>query len=94
MLVTFHSKASADFTMFGDVAVTLIKMMGLSGSVPSALNPEDIPAALAALNEALARRAEAEPAEDDSVDLGRRAFPLIAMLEASIEAEAPVMWSE
>ncbi len=94
MLVTFHSKASADFTMFGEVAVTLIKMMGLSGSVPSALNPEDLPAALASLRGALEHRGEAEPAEDDSVDLARRAYPLIAMLEASIKADAPVMWSE
>ncbi len=93
MLVTFHSKAAADFTMLGDVALTLIKMMGLSGTVPSALNPEDIPAALASLRAALESRAET-PAEDDSVELSRRAFPLIAMLEASIEADAPVMWSE
>jgi hypothetical protein len=28
VFVTFHSRATADFTMFGEMAVTLLKMMG------------------------------------------------------------------
>ena len=42
MLVTFSSPAYADITMFGDVAVRLIKMMGHSGTIPSALLAEDV----------------------------------------------------
>jgi len=37
MLVTFTTKAYADITMFGDVAVAMLKMMGYSGTVPSAI---------------------------------------------------------
>ncbi|MEA1053075.1 DUF1840 family protein, partial [Lamprobacter modestohalophilus] len=33
MLITFETKAHANITMFGDVAVTLIKLMGHSGAV-------------------------------------------------------------
>ncbi|HEX5047141.1 MAG TPA: DUF1840 domain-containing protein [Gammaproteobacteria bacterium] len=46
MLVNFHSKAHGDVTMFGDVAVTLLKLAGLSGNVPTAILAADIPAAL------------------------------------------------
>jgi len=42
MMVTFHSKAWTSITMFGDVAVRLLKMMGHSGTVPSALLARDI----------------------------------------------------
>lgn len=47
MLVTFSCPAFADITLFGDVAIRLLKMMGHSGTVPSALLADDVPAALA-----------------------------------------------
>ena len=44
MLVTFTTDAYADITMFGDVALALLKMMGHSGTVPSAIQAaEDEP---------------------------------------------------
>ena len=46
MLVTFSCPVYADITMFGDVAVRLLKMMGHSGTVPSAIVAADVPAAL------------------------------------------------
>jgi len=100
MLVTFHTKAYADITMFGDVAVKLLKMMGLSDTVPSALMPEDIPAALEKLRTALERQARAEmPSaatmdEEPPVSISHRAAPLIALLEAALDADAEVMWDK
>jgi len=35
MLVTFTFAACADITIFGDVAIRLLKMTGHSGTVPS-----------------------------------------------------------
>ena len=49
MLVTFRSEATESITMFGDVAQSLLKMMGATGRVPGAFNAEDLPAALARL---------------------------------------------
>ena len=46
MLVAFKSDAYADIIMFGDVAQQLLKMMGHSGTVPSAIQADDVPAAL------------------------------------------------
>ena len=54
MLVTFHSKAWSSITMFGEGAVTPLKMAGHSGTVPSVLLAGDIPSALARLKQELA----------------------------------------
>lgn len=100
MLVTFSCPAYADITMFGDVAVHLLKMMGHSGTVPSALVAADVPAALERLEAAVAAEgdlpAPGEPsqAEDEEppVSLGHRALPLIELLKAAAKAERNVMW--
>jgi uncharacterized protein DUF1840 len=106
MLVTFHSKAWSSITMFGDVAVTLLKMADHSGTVPSALLAGDIPSALARLKQELA----AAGAEDEStqsvrpgaedadtpppVGLLPRAYPLIQLLSAAPQQGCDVMWEE
>lgn len=101
MLVTFTTKAYADITMFGDVAVTLLKMMGHSGTVPGAIVAADVPAALDRLRRAIdtdkgapAGRPEAPPGDDDDppVSLARRALPLLELLAAAAARKADVMW--
>jgi hypothetical protein len=106
MLVTFRTKAHADMMMFGDIAVHLLKLMGHSGTVPSALVADDVPAALNRLKNAMkAHKAEAleavdttDEAEDNGdakerpIDLAHRAFPLIELLEAAAAAHCDVMW--
>ena len=97
MLVTFHSKAYADITMFGEVAVSLLHMMGQSGTVPSAILSEDIPEALEQLKGELRRLEEAAmPAsyqgEEPPIPLSNRALPLIKLLEASAAANCEVVW--
>lgn len=65
MLVIFHSTATETITMFGDVAVTLIKMMGGTGRVPGAFSAEDVPGALKQLEsaiEAMRIQTRAQPA--------------------------------
>jgi hypothetical protein len=54
MLVTFSTKAHADITMFGNVAIELLKLAGLSGNVPSAILAADIPETISRLENALA----------------------------------------
>jgi len=46
MLVTFTTDAYADIIMFGDVALTLLKMMRHSKTVPGAILAADVPMAL------------------------------------------------
>jgi len=101
VLVTFHSKAWSSITLFGGVAVTLLKMMGHSGTVPSALLAADIPASLARLQQALDATepqprqsvdAEIDDAKDVPVGLRLRAWPLIQLLSAAATQECDVMW--
>lgn len=61
MLVTFHTKAHGDITMFGDVAVALLKLGGLSGNVPTAILAADIPGVLARLGSGLSEQGHAAP---------------------------------
>jgi hypothetical protein len=99
MLVRFDSKAGS-ITMFGDVAVELLKLMGQSGVLPGALLAADIPAAV----ERLRRGLERQPASDGNADgndqsepkvsLRSRAFPLIELLERAARRGADVIWDQ
>jgi len=61
MLVTFRTKAHGDITMFGDVAVALLKLAGLSGNVPTAILAADVPGVLARLGTGLSEHGPAAP---------------------------------
>jgi hypothetical protein len=77
--------------MFGEVAVTLLKMMGQSGSVPGAILATDIPVAANHVEPAPpAARDDGEP----RVSLRQRAFPLIELLGRAIKKDADVIWEE
>lgn len=101
MLVTFSNRLSGDITMFGDIAVQLLKLMGHSGTVPSALSAEDVPAALAKLQNAIddiERLPEADLSQNEEeqavpVSLAHRAMPLIEMLQTSARDKSYVMWA-
>lgn len=103
MLIKFRSPHAAEFLMFGEVALGLIKSMGCSGDIPGAIKAEDIPAALARLTAAITRAesasaapvAPAQKKDEDTephVSLGHRALPLIQMLEAAQAGDSYVMW--
>jgi len=98
MLVKFDSKVGT-LTMFGEVAVQLLQMMGHSGTIPSALLAADIPAAIDRLEHALtgvpAPPAPAQGEENDRpapVSLRLRAFPLIELLKRAAAKQVDVMW--
>lgn len=104
MLVTFTTEAYADITMFGDVAVSLLKMMGYSGTVPGAIRANDIPGAVDKLKKALAdeqvreqQATESKKQDDDTeepdVSILTRAQPLIDLLTAAASAGKHVMWN-
>lgn len=99
MLVTFQTKSYANITMFGDVAVSLLKLMGHSGTVPGAIQASDIPLALERLKAAMAEGEAAtesdetaDEEDEDAVSLTHRALPLIELLESAAAAGCDVMW--
>jgi hypothetical protein len=95
--------------MFGETAETLLLMMGHSGTIPSAILPEDIPAALERLEKALAQAPQRPVTDDDieddedededekgkdPVSLRQRAFPLIDLLRRAAAGGHSVTWSK
>lgn len=99
MLITFTTDANADITMFGDMALAMLKRMGHSASVPGAILAADVPAALKRLTAAI-DAGKASPsiavdknAVDPAVSMATRALPLIELLAAAAKEESDVMWS-
>lgn len=106
MIVKFSTRTGA-LTMHGDAAITLLRAMGHSGTVPGAILAADLPAALASLRKTLETQADSPspaPAEtkvaDDEerenapppVTLRMRAIPLIEMVENAIARGSDLMW--
>jgi hypothetical protein len=96
MLVHFDSSVG-QFTMHGAVAIQLLKMMGHSGTVPSAILAAEIPAALARLRESLKQAPPPAPREDDdereeAIPISRRAVPLIELMQNAIAEKADITW--
>lgn len=102
MLITFSCTAYANVTMFGDVGLQMLKMLGHSGKVPGAILAADIPDALIQLKTSIENEQnitspnESEENEDDikedTVSLMNRAFPLVELFTAAQKAECNVMW--
>ena len=102
MLIKFKTTASyPEITMFGEVGLKLLALMGRSTKVPSAIAAEDIPAALVSLRKGIAEADaaledepphEEEEGEERRVSLHNRAVPLVEMLEAAQREDVPVMW--
>lgn len=97
MLVRFDSKVGM-LQMFGDVAKTLLRLMGQSGAVPGAILARDIPAAVERLKRGVgaAPRTEGDSSDEaePQVQLSQRAFPLIELLERAAKSDADVVWEE
>jgi len=97
MLVTFTTKAYADITMFGDVALTMLRKMGHSATVPGAILAADVPEALSRLTAAIDAEKSSplladKDADEPVVSMAHRALPLINLLTAAAKAESSVMW--
>ena len=98
MLVTFTTDDYGDIIMFGDVALTMLDMMGHSRTVPGAILAADVPAALGRLRAAIAAAEATPPVVDEDeagepvVSLANRALPLINLLAAAVKSNSRVMW--
>lgn len=103
MLVRFDSDAGT-LTMFGDIAVQFLKMMGHSGTIPGALLGRDVAEALARFKRGVAQAQIAEgPRPPDNPDDGdeepavgvrQRAYPLMQLMERAAERQCDILWSE
>ena len=98
MLVTFSCKTHENITLFGSVALKLLHLMGNSGTVPGAILADDVPDALACLQQAIAQEKQTpgkssnEEDHEPEVSLAHRAIPLIKLLQSAVKNHCHVMW--
>ncbi|MGB4248895.1 MAG: DUF1840 domain-containing protein [Pseudohongiellaceae bacterium] len=102
MLIKFESEHSGNFVMLSDVALPLLKMMGMSGNTEGAVSEENLATALATLESALQRANQPTRDSDDDDDdddeddapigLSTRASPLLEMLRKAKREGGYVMW--
>ena len=101
-MMRFQSSAAGDVQMFTSDAGEMLKAMGHPDRPQGALLPEDLPAAVAAL-EAAVQHSKAQPPVavpathadetlEQRVDFGRRAWPLMELLRLSAERQVAVTW--
>lgn len=99
MLIKFSCKAHENIIMFGDVALTLLKLMGHSGAVPGAILADDVADALAHLQQAIGQQKQTSEllgneGSEPEVSLAHRALPLMAMLQDAVKHQCNVMWDK
>ena len=101
MAIIFSSNATGNIIMFSDVAEQMLKMMGHSGTIPSAIAAKDVAAALARLKAAVELSDNQKTVEigvganiedESKVSIVNRAFPLIKMLTRAAEEGCDVIW--
>ena len=101
MIYTFKSKAAADLKMTGPVGDRVLALIGKAPGVPGILEPGRIPAALQALEAAVAAESPTPadrdddgpaPAGGDTVSLRRRVWPFVEMMKRAQAAREPIVW--
>ncbi len=101
----FQSKADGDLLMMAPVGDQILRVIGREPSKQGIIESAAIPAAIAALEQAIAaadterQRARAAGRDDDdesagaaSVGLGQRAWPLLEMMRRSLAEHADIVW--
>ena len=105
MLYKFKSKASGDVIMLEPHGRHLLTLIGKTPGPTGIIQPPEMPAAIAALEHAVAeddarqqaKAAQAvergqDPDEPETVTLHQRAAPLLEMLRRCEKAEREIVW--
>lgn len=107
MLYKFKSKSTGDVIMLEASGRRILEIIGKDPSPQGIILPEQMPAALSALQAAIAQEAaarkeqggqadeeagDASQGQGDGVTLKQRAKPFIDMLERCLKARADIVW--
>ena len=105
MLYKFKSKASGDLIMLEPNGRRVLEIIGKDTGAKGIVLPEQMPAAIAALEAAMAQEEPGQPATAAAADasesgvapevpvgLRQRIFPFVEMLKRSHKAGSEVVW--
>jgi len=94
MIYKFKSPATGDLIMLAPHGDQLLRILGREPAAQGIINGADMPAALAALQAAIA--ADEQPPEEEGapppVGLRQRLWPMVEMLRRAQAADAAVVW--
>lgn len=91
MLITFKSRADGDVIMFGEVGRTMLEIFGKDHQdAQGILTEEQLPAAIAALRQAMDADKAAHPPLEEEDEWGRDAIELQALREQQRAREQQV----
>ena len=94
-LVHFSSRAG-NLIMFRESAEPILKAMGLTGVIPSAILPEDIPCAIEKLQASSLFQAQEQAAHNNAgtpnTSLRTRAIPLMELLARAQKKNCEILW--
>ncbi len=103
MLYKFKSDAGADVIMLEVTGRHVLEIMGKGTDAKGILLPEHMTAAKAAIEAAIAQEEQAHKPSDESSDeptdqarqhisLRTRAWPLVSLIESSLQYKVPITW--
>ncbi len=100
MIYKFKSPATGDVIMLGPNGDQLLRLLAREPAAKGIIEPRDMPAALAALHDAVTEEEQAAAAaaadrDDDRpapVVLRQRLWPMMEMLRRAHAADEPVVW--
>jgi hypothetical protein len=97
MIYEFKSRATGSLVMTSDVAEAILQIIGKQKGPQGVIVPDAMPAAIDALNTAIAlQKAAGEKPEDEDgkpkVTLAQRALPFIEMLQRAHSAGKEITW--
>jgi hypothetical protein len=102
MIYKFKSKAAGDVIMMGPTGDQVLRLLGKEPSPKGIIEPAQMPAAIQALEQAVAAEeatrkdaAEAEdgkPPKGDGISLRQRAWPLVEMMKRAHAANENIVW--
>lgn len=100
MIYEFKSRATGSVVMTSDVAEALLHIIGKPKGPEGVIVPQAMPAAIDALNKAIALQKSASQSNhhtDDEdgkpkISLGQRALPLIEMMQRAHGADKEITW--
>jgi len=105
VIYKFKSKAAGDVIMLGPNGDQILRIVGREPAAKGIFEPADMPAAIAAIEAAVAAdeaerslalaqaaaKGAAEP-RAEAVTLRQRAWPLIEMMKRAVQADQPIVW--
>ena len=97
MLYKFKSKNAGDVIMLGPNGRRILEVIGKDTGATGIILPEQMPAAIAAIEAAIALEESGDPKNDDPLHgdapgLRLRAMPIIDMLKRNQKANTEVVW--